>query len=227
MKRIKFAIENIGILSFCYIRRDVFMKIEILNRIVYDVLTALYQLFWAAILISFLSMFLYLYAKEHAWKKGELFHRIFSTWIRAFQSSKEFQRVFLLTFYTAMILLRTLLNREIWFDPLGVVMQGWGLYQNGQLTTEAIENFMLFLPFSLLLCWAFRKELFGTDRLKLKDVLWKMTKIVFIFSLSIESAQVLFHLGTFQFSDLCYNTLGGILGGMLYYIGEKWKNRIK
>nr|WP_330426235.1 sugar transferase [Anaerobutyricum hallii] len=62
-------------------------------------------------------------------------------------------------FYTAMILLRTVLNREIWFDPLGKLLGGWGLYEDGQFTTESIENFMLFVPFSILLLWAFQKEL--------------------------------------------------------------------
>ena len=60
-----------------------------------------------------------------------------------------------------MILLRTVLNREIWFDPLGKLFGGWGLYEDGQFTTEFIENFMLFVPFSILLLWAFQKELLG------------------------------------------------------------------
>lgn len=31
--------------------------------------------------------------------------------------------------------------------------------------------------------------------------------------------QLLFHLGTFQISDLTYNTLGGAVGGVIYYLG--------
>ena len=37
---------------------------EILNKIAYNVLSALYQPFWTALLIAFLSMFVFLYAKE-------------------------------------------------------------------------------------------------------------------------------------------------------------------
>ena len=44
--------------------------IEIFNKIVYNVLSALYQPFWAAVLLAFLTMFLYLYGKEHGWKKN-------------------------------------------------------------------------------------------------------------------------------------------------------------
>ena len=45
--------------------------IEIFNKIAYNVLSALYQPFWVAVLLAFLAMFLYLYAKEHEWKKND------------------------------------------------------------------------------------------------------------------------------------------------------------
>ena len=45
--------------------------IEIFNRIAYNVLLALYQPFWAAVLLAFLAMFLYLYGREHGWKKEQ------------------------------------------------------------------------------------------------------------------------------------------------------------
>ena len=93
--------------------------IEIFNKIAYNVLSALYQPFWAAVLLAFLTMFLYLYGKEHGWKKNNFIRNMFATWWRAFRGSSNFRRTFLLAFYTAMILLRTVLNREIWFDPLG------------------------------------------------------------------------------------------------------------
>lgn len=71
-----------------------------------------------------------------------------------------------------MILLRTVLNREIWFDPLGKLLGGWGLYEDGQFTTESIENFMLFVPFSILLLWAFEKELLGeSENIRFQDYL--------------------------------------------------------
>lgn len=202
--------------------------IEIVNKIVYNVLSALYQPFWAAVLLAFFFMFLYLYAKEHEWEKNNFIWNMFATWLMAFKSSSYFRRAFLLAFYTAMILLRTVLNREIWFDPLGKIFGGWGLYENGQVTTESIENVMLFVPFSILLLWAFHKELLGQDeKLKFGRTVWQATKVVAIFSFMIEFAQLLFHLGTFQISDLTYNTLGGATGGVIYYIGyrlHQWRN---
>lgn len=194
--------------------------IEIFNKIFYSVLLALYQTFWNAILLAFLVMFLYLYAKEHEWKKNNLLRNMFATWWETFKISSNFRRTFLLAFYTAMILLKTVLNRAIWPDPLEKILGGWGLYENGQFTTESIENFILFVPFSSLLLWAFQKELLGeSKKIWFGKTVWQVTKIVAVFSFMIEFAQLLFHLGTFQISDLTYNTLGGAVGGVIYYMG--------
>lgn len=200
--------------------------IEIFNKIAYNVLSALYQPFWAAVLLAFLVMFLYLYAKEHEWKKNNFIGNMFATWWGEFKNSSTFRRIFLLAFYTAMILLRTVLNREIWFDPLGKIFDGWGLYEDGQFTTESIENILLFIPFSVLFLWACHKELLGSmENFRFGKTIWAITKIVATFSFIIEFSQLLFHLGTFQISDLCYNTLGGTVGGVIYFIGYKFKKR--
>ena len=190
---------------------------QALNNIIRSVLTALYEPFWAALLLAVVVMFIFLYAKEHGWKIGDFFPKLIRVWCNEFRSSSTFRRTFLLVFYTTMILFRTVLNRQIWFDPLGKIMGGWGLYDaDGNLTTEAIENFMLFIPFTILLFWAFREQLLGKE-IHLKAVLWKSIKVVCTFTLIIEFFQVLFHLGTFQLSDLCYNSLGGVCGGLIYY----------
>ena len=202
--------------------------IEIFNKIFYSVLLALYQPFWNAILLAFLVMFLYLYAKEHEWKKNNLLRNMFATWWETFKISSNFRRTFLLAFYTAMILLKTVLNRAIWPDPLEKIFGGWGLYENGQFTTESIENFILFVPFSGLLLWAFQKEFLGeSKKIWFGKTVWQVIKIVAVFSFMIEFAQLLFHLGTFQISDLTYNTLGGAVGGVIYYIGYKIISRKK
>lgn len=87
---------------------------------------------------------------------------------------------------------------------------------------------MLFVPFSILLLWTFQKELLGEfKRIKFEKTVWQVAKIVAVFSFLIEFAQLLFHLGTFQISDLTYNTLGGAVGGVIYYIGYKVTSRRK
>lgn len=90
---------------------------EMINKIIREVLTALYQPFGAAVLLTFVAMFVFIYAKEHNWQKKNLKKKICSIWFSYFKKSDEFRRVFLLLFYSTMILFRTIINREIWFDP--------------------------------------------------------------------------------------------------------------
>lgn len=191
---------------------------QIIASIMRSVLTALYQPFWGAVSMDFLFMFLFLYGKEKGWSLSDCFPKMIGTWYGEFRRSSTFRRVFLLAFYATMILFRTLINRQIWFEPLGKIMEGWGLYDGeGKLTTEAIENFMLFVPFTILLFWALKKQVFG-EKIYLKHVIWSSIKGVGSISFTIEFLQVLLHVGTFQLSDLCYNTLGGVCGGLIYYL---------
>ena len=59
-----------------------------------------------------------------------------------------------------------------------------------------------------------------------KKILWQSGKIAFGFSVSIEMLQLLLRLGTFQLSDIFYNTVGGVLGGLMYYIAMKARKRL-
>ena len=100
-------------------------------------------------------------------------------------------------------------------------MGGWGIweivYGKRQLTTECIENVILMIPFSALVMWTFVEKV-GNN---LKKILCQSGKIAFIFSIIIEMLQLLLRLGTFQLSDIFYNTIGGVLGGLIYYMLKK------
>lgn len=87
---------------------------------------------------------------------------------------------------------------------------------------------MLFVPFSILLLWAFQKELPDeSENIRFGKTVWEATKVVVVFSFMIEFTQLLFHLGTFQISDLTYNTVGGAVGGVIYYLGYCRKGKRK
>lgn len=190
--------------------------LSIAEKITANVLMALYQPFWFSIILTVFILFFLMYAKEKGWKK------LVRMWIDNFKTSYKFRRMFLLIFYTTMILFRTLLNRNMWLNPLSNVFGSWWIYnKNGDLTTEALENLILFTPFIMLLLWAMRDKLI--KEMKLKYVIFIAFKITFIFSLSIEFLQLFLRLGTFQFSDLFYNTLGGVIGGILYWLQYKIK----
>ena len=191
--------------------------VESVNKIISSILTALYQPFWFSLLSSILFLFFYLYLKEHGWRTA------LRTWLITFKSSSKFRKLFFLAFYIMMILMRTLLNRNMWANPVSNVLGSWGLYnKEGELTTEAIENVMLMLPFIVLLLWTFRDRLL--DKVSFGNIVWTGAKFSFLFSVSIEFLQLFLRLGTFQLSDIFYNTLGGILGGVIYYIGYQMKH---
>ena len=189
---------------------------QIFKAIITNVLTALYQPFWFAIILSVLFMFVY--------KSYPSIKQAAISWISWLKTDSAFRRTFLLVFYIAMILFRTLLNRNMWANPLSDVIGIWWIYNaNGGLTTECIENFALFIPFTVLLLWAAKERILA--RVTIGSVLWKSLKITFLFSFGIEMLQLLLRLGTWQLSDLFFNTLGGAVGGLIYYVGYKIKHR--
>ena len=199
--------------------------IEVVNKIITNILTALYEPFGFSLLLSFLAMFFYLYAYESigagkGWKSAMM------TWYQKFKESVFFRKLFFLAFVTSLILFRTLLNRNLWQNPLSDVMGGWGIWEtvNGEqkLTTECIENVIMMVPFSAVEMWTFEEKI-GNGW---KKILRQSGKIAFIFSVSIEMLQLLLRLGTFQLSDIFYNTVGGIIGGLIYSVVMKAGKRL-
>ena len=199
--------------------------IDLLGKILTNILTVLYETFGFSLLLSFLAMFFYLYAYESA-AAGKGWKSAIVTWYQKFKESVFFRKLFLLFFVTSMILFRTLLNRNLWMNPLSKVMGGWGIWEtvNGEqkLATECIENVIMMVPFSSVVMWTF-KEKTGNGW---KKILWYSGKIAFIFSVSIEMLQLLLRLGTFQLSDIFYNTVGGVLGGLVYYVTMKARKHL-
>ena len=187
--------------------------IDLLGKIITSILTALYEPFGFSLLLSFLAMFFYLYAYEPT-EAGKGWKNAIVTWYRKFKESVFFRKLFFLAFVTSLILFRTLLNRNLWMNPLSDVMGGWGIWEtvNGEqkLTTECIENVIMMVPFSAVAMWTFE---------------------IYIASLRnhafyIEMLQLLLRLGTFQLSDIFYNTVGGVLGGLMYCAVMKAKKRL-
>ena len=75
---------------------------------------------------------------------------------------------------------------------------------------------------SAVVMWTFGEKIGNSW----KKILWYSGKIAFIFSVSIEMLQLLLRLGTFQLSDIFYNTVGGVVGGLVYYATMKARKRL-
>ena len=191
---------------------------QAISKILSSILQALYQETFAAILFTVIYMIAYMYFCEHGVKET------IKEWGIQWKKNKRFRRLALLVFYTMMILYRTVLCRVIWGGPLGDVIGTWTLYkEDGSLYTENIENVILFLPFSLLFLWVNREK--KLKRFRIGEILLKSTMIAFVFSITIETLQLFLKIGTWQLSDLFFNTLGGLLGGVIYWICYRIKKR--
>lgn len=196
--------------------------LDVVKGIITNILTSLYQPFWFSLLLSILFMFV--------WKHYSTVKEAIICWLKWFKTDSCFRKVFFLVFYTVMILFRTLLNRNMWLNPVSDVFGIWGLYRYDAtknemiLSTEVPENLALFIPFAILLIWTYKDKMIGTEA-TIGKILLQSMKNVFIFSLIIESLQLFLRLGTWQLSDLFYNTLGGMIGGLIYWCGCRINHR--
>ena len=196
---------------------------EIIKKIITNVLTALYEPFGFALLLAFFALFFYLYSYQPV-NAGKGWKAALKTWATEFRTSCVFRKLFLLAFFSAMILFRTLLNRKLGLNPLSNVMGGWGIWKvssdgTKELTTECFENIILMFSFTSVLMLTMEEKLLKV--ISLRSIAVKSAEIAFCFSLTIEFLQLFLRLGTFQLSDLFYNTLGGLLGGVAYWIARK------
>lgn len=167
----------------------------------------------ASLLIAVLSMFTYMYFKDKGFMNG------IKNFAQAFRHQKGFARLFLLNFYASVLLFITIFCRDFWGDPVSAIMGHWQIYTpDGSLDTENIENVVLFVPFTALLLWNFRQKIYKNGKVTLVSAVLKSFMLGFVFSLSIEVSQVLFKIGTFQYADLVCNTIGGVVGGVVYYM---------
>lgn len=180
----------------------------ILKGLAKDILTDLYDYAGTALILSVVLVFVYLLFEN----KGKPAKR----WI-CDSVSIDSVRAFLFIFYLSLILCRTLLYRSEWAHPLARMNEGWGIYdKKGNLDLDGIENFILFIPMTALF-W-FKKCRKSECKVKSVRLTAASVALSFLLSLSIELCQIIFRIGTLQYSDLVYNTAGGLTGGLIYYI---------
>lgn len=83
------------------------------------------------------------------------------------------------------------------------------------MTFEMLANIMLFIPIGLVLPYSFKK------------IKWRQTVLIgFAFSISIEVMQLVLRRGCFDIDDLIHNTLGCLIGVLLYMALVGFKRRL-
>lgn len=195
--------------------------LETIRKIISNVLQAIYQPFFFALILSVLVMFFVMYLDKYT--EGSLKDKLWAAakeWKGRFASTVRFRRGFYLVFCAVMVLFKTLLNRNMWANPISDVIGIWGFKNaNGEFTTEIVENVVLFVPLVFFLFWYMETR--TTFSTKFHLVMIRAIVFAFVSSLSIEMLQLVLRLGTWQLSDLFFNTLGGIIGGLIYWISAK------
>lgn len=79
---------------------------------------------------------------------------------------------------------------------------------------QIMQNVMMFVPFGFILCWCIGGIKAVTEKRRvLISVLVSLGC-----SICIESSQLIFKLGTFEFDDLFDNTLGGFIGVIIFVV---------
>ena len=181
-----------------------------LFQILKDMLSLLYQTLGFSVLFAFVAMFFFIYAKECGGYKVAI-----KKWAVLFKSDAKFRYLFVFVIYIMILLHRTLFNRDMWSNPLSNIIGIWSLVDgDGNFTAEIPENILLFMPFGFLIFLIRSYE----ECKKVKSIALYAVKFSFMFSIGIECCQLFLRLGTFQLSDLFFNTLGGLLGGLIYWI---------
>lgn len=176
----------------------------------WDLFRTIYRYTGFGILFAIIVMMAMPRIKEEGLKK--LLKEVFTN----LRKNRRYLFRFLFTYYLFMTLARTLICRDIWFNPWEDVLGTRRLIlEDGSLNNEVINNIILFIPLTFLYYLSF-----WTDRenIKFVNVCVHAIKWSFLFSVTIECCQLFGRLGTFQLSDIVQNTLGGWIGALLYHI---------
>ena len=120
----------------------------------------------------------------------------------------------LLAAYILFILMETIIGRKVGVERVELV-PFWS-YSHSELRMEIVLNYMLFIPLGCLLHLCFGKK-------------WglKVVLIGFLLSVSIETVQLVFRIGLFEFDDMIGNTVGCLIGAVIGKATRELKKRIE
>ena len=190
--------------------------LENLKAVIKNVLIEIYHPFGFALILS--ALFMYVYKQCDSWKTA------IKRWINWFRTDASFRKMFIFIAYLVIILYRTLTNRGMAINTVDNVIGIWKINNFDENYKQIVlVNLVLFIPYTILLFWNFASKLL--KNLKFTTIILQSLKITFLFSLAIEFLQLFLRTGVWQISDLFFNTLGGIIGGILYWIVLNIKNK--
>lgn len=131
--------------------------------------------------------------------------------------------LFVVCFYFSVLFYTTLFRRiGVKTNALSDIFGEWSIYDGETsmyINPKPILNILLFIPicFSVNYC----ARVVFNKTYKYEKILMFAVTFSFSISLFIELTQLIFNIGTFQLSDLTYNTLGGVIGALIYIVIRK------
>lgn len=141
------------------------------------------------------------------------------------------RRYFLLAVYIILVLYLTVFSRGISLSNPEYTLfwsyQRW-LEGDAKLGREILLNIAMFIPFGFIIS-AISYERIGIsaekyDKKKQKLQICIITALSILFSLLIETLQLVLMRGLFEFDDVFSNILGGIIGFGLFRMFGKWRD---
>lgn len=133
------------------------------------------------------------------------------------------------SFYFFELFYSTLFNRiGTKINPLLNVFGEWRIFDGESsmyLNLKPILNTVLFLPICVITYFIAKNIL--NKAISHKKLFILTSLFSFSTSIIIELIQLVFCLGTFQVSDLVYNTLGGVMGAIIFATVRKLYRHIK
>lgn len=173
-----------------------------------------------AALAVYAAMLIVKYKKSHS-------EKTFADFMKSNIFAKE--NILTLPFVSYLFILyhATVTNRVITqqhFEPLSNIFGGWTVIEHQYFyDMSAIWNVVMFLP----MAFAISKYAQYSKGIKFtySKLILLSASASFLFSLLIEISQIIFRCGTFQLSDLFYNTLGGLIGALIYCAAVKIVNK--
>ncbi len=139
-------------------------------------------------------------------------------------NEKKYLSIMALILPFAVVLNATLFSRIGVYNithPLAYLWAGWNPF-TGDLNQT--WNTIAFIPIGTTI-YFYAKNVHG-KKIHSITCVWLSTLIALATSLVIETTQLVFKIGTFQISDLFYNTLGGLLGALIFVLIRKIRRRI-
>lgn len=121
-------------------------------------------------------------------------------------------RMRLLAAYVVFILMETIIGRKPGIARAEFI-PFWS-YSHPELRMEIILNYILFVPLGFLLHLCFGEK-------RKHGCVW-IAKVGFLLSALIESIQLVFRIGLFEFDDMIGNTIGCLIGAVVGKMVKKW-----